>query len=168
MKVFMKFTINVLTPKEFSQIKESSVSYYQTDAGTLQVFSNKLGIYKAIFVVEKDNPKVEKKPSIDFSKLLLVGTDFQIKVWQSLLQIPTGKICAYEDIAKEIGQPNAYRAAGNAISNNKIAYFIPCHRVIRKNGELGGYRWGVDKKIALLKSEGCISNKFYTCNFNCF
>ncbi|MEL6357684.1 MAG: methylated-DNA--[protein]-cysteine S-methyltransferase, partial [Bacteroidota bacterium] len=76
----------------------------------------------------------------------LKGTPFQISVWRALLTIPTGKVVAYGDIAKQIGKPMAVRAVGTAIGKNPIAYLIPCHRVIRESGELGGYRWGTERK----------------------
>ncbi len=83
-------------------------------------------------------------------RLHLKGTNFQIKVWEALLQIPTGSVVSYEDIAINIGMPGASRAVGNAISRNPIPVLIPCHRVIRKSGEFGDYRWGASRKKAIL------------------
>lgn len=83
-------------------------------------------------------------------RLNLHGTNFQIKVWEALLRIPPGSVVSYQDIAIYIGAPNASRAVGNAISRNPIPVLIPCHRVIRKTGQYGGYRWGVSRKKALL------------------
>ena len=82
--------------------------------------------------------------------LLLVGTNFQIKVWQALLRIPPGTVTTYQDIGGLIGAPAATRAIGSAVAQNSIAYLIPCHRVIRKTGCLGGYRWGAPRKQAIL------------------
>ncbi len=82
--------------------------------------------------------------------LLLRGTNFQIKVWEALLRIPAGQLVSYDDIARSIGQPTASRAVGTAIGSNRIAYLIPCHRVLQKSGGLGGYRWGTARKQALL------------------
>ena len=87
---------------------------------------------------------------IDQIKLHLRGTHFQIKVWESLLKIPTGDLSTYGDIAKTINNPKAARAVGTAIGANPIAFLIPCHRVIQRNGNLGGYRWGTDKKMAII------------------
>ncbi len=84
----------------------------------------------------------------------LQGTNFQIRVWEALLRIPAGIAATYQDIASGIGAPEAVRAVGTAIGHNPIAYLIPCHRVLRKSGALGGYRWGVDRKRALLGWEG--------------
>lgn len=74
------------------------------------------------------------------------GTNFQVAVWRALLHIPFGRINSYADIANLIGQPTATRAVANAIGANPVALIIPCHRVIRQSGALGGYRWGVPKK----------------------
>ena len=85
--------------------------------------------------------------------LLVRGTNFQVKVWRALLQIPTGSVATYEDIAHAIGSPNAVRAVGTAIGRNPVAFLIPCHRVIRTTGALGGYRWGLPRKRAMLAWE---------------
>ncbi len=82
--------------------------------------------------------------------LYLSGTNFQLKVWEALLNIPIGSVTTYQSIATAIGQPAAARAAGTAIGQNPIAYIIPCHRVIRKVGEFGKYRYGSARKKALL------------------
>ncbi|GAB4474929.1 MAG: methylated-DNA--[protein]-cysteine S-methyltransferase [Elainellaceae cyanobacterium] len=85
--------------------------------------------------------------------LWVKGTNFQIQVWRSLLQLPPGSLATYRQIAQHIGRPTASRAVGNAIGSNPIALLIPCHRVIRESGELGGYRWGLPRKSALLSWE---------------
>jgi AraC family transcriptional regulator of adaptative response/methylated-DNA-[protein]-cysteine methyltransferase len=85
--------------------------------------------------------------------LLVKGTNFQVQVWRALLRVPFGGITTYQTIAETIGRPTAARAAGNAAGNNPVAYLIPCHRVIRESGELGGYRWGVDRKTVILSWE---------------
>jgi len=86
-------------------------------------------------------------------KVYLRGTNFQLKVWEALLQIPTGTVTTYEGIAERIGKPGATRAVGTAIGHNPIAVLIPCHRVIRKVGEFGNYRYGALRKKALLAYE---------------
>jgi len=86
-------------------------------------------------------------------KLHLRGTNFQIKVWEALLKIPTGALTTYEHIAVKIGKPQALRAVGTAVGHNPIAYLIPCHRVIRKSGEYGNYRFGSARKKAILAKE---------------
>ncbi|MEG4116372.1 methylated-DNA--[protein]-cysteine S-methyltransferase [Microcoleus sp. N9_B4] len=82
--------------------------------------------------------------------LLVKGTNFQIQVWRALLQLPFGAIATYQTIAQLVARPTAARAVGNAIGNNPIGYLIPCHRVIRESGELGGYGWGVERKTVML------------------
>jgi AraC family transcriptional regulator of adaptative response/methylated-DNA-[protein]-cysteine methyltransferase len=85
--------------------------------------------------------------------LHLRGTNFQIKVWEALLQIPAGQVTTYEGLAQRIGQPSASRAVGSAVGHNPIAVLIPCHRVIRKVGDFGNYRYGGQRKKALLARE---------------
>ncbi|BAD79546.1 similar to ADA regulatory protein [Synechococcus elongatus PCC 6301] len=81
------------------------------------------------------------------------STVLQQQVWQSLLQIPRGATTTYQALAVAIGRPKAARAVGNAVGKNPIAYLIPCHRVVRQSGELGGCRWGRDRKQQLLAWE---------------
>jgi AraC family transcriptional regulator of adaptative response/methylated-DNA-[protein]-cysteine methyltransferase len=85
--------------------------------------------------------------------LLLRGTNFQIKVWEALLRIPEGRVIDYETIARTVGSPGSARAVGNAVGGNRIAYLIPCHRVIRRIGATGDYRWGMYRKRAILGRE---------------
>ena len=82
--------------------------------------------------------------------LSVKGTNFQIQVWRALLQIPVGGLVSYQTIAEAIGAPKAARAVGNAVGRNPISYLIPCHRVLRQSGVLGGYRWGCDRKALIL------------------
>ncbi len=86
-------------------------------------------------------------------RLHLRGTNFQIKVWEALLQIPLGAVTTYEGIATRIGKPSALRAVGTAVGHNPIAVLIPCHRVLRKDGDFGNYRYGSARKKALLLNE---------------
>ena len=81
------------------------------------------------------------------------GTPFQLRVWEELLRIPPGSIVTYGALANRIGEPGAVRAVANACAANAIALAIPCHRVVRSNGTLSGYRWGVERKRALLAKE---------------
>lgn len=82
------------------------------------------------------------------------GTAFQQRVWQALREIPSGSTASYAEIARRIGQPKAVRAVAQACASNGIAVAIPCHRVVRNDGALSGYRWGVERKRALLEREG--------------
>ncbi len=86
-------------------------------------------------------------------KIHLRGTNFQIKVWEALLSIPTGAVTTYEYIANQIGNPKAVRAVGSAVGHNPIAYLIPCHRVIRKSGDFGNYLYGSARKKVILARE---------------
>jgi AraC family transcriptional regulator, regulatory protein of adaptative response / methylated-DNA-[protein]-cysteine methyltransferase len=81
------------------------------------------------------------------------GTAFQQKVWQALREIPAGSTASYSEIAEKIDKPKAARAVARACASNRIAVAIPCHRVVKQSGELGGYRWGVERKRALLNRE---------------
>lgn len=85
-----------------------------------------------------------------------VGTPFQQQVWQQLLTIPVGSTIDYQTLAADLARPESARAVANAVGANPIADWIPCHRVIRKTGELGGYRWGLEQKQQLLAAE-CVA-----------
>jgi AraC family transcriptional regulator of adaptative response/methylated-DNA-[protein]-cysteine methyltransferase len=89
----------------------------------------------------------------DQISLYLKGTNFQIRVWEALLRVPSGHAVTYEEIARDIGRPTAMRAVGAAIGQNPIAYLIPCHRVLRKSGAFGEYHWGASRKKAILAWE---------------
>lgn len=84
----------------------------------------------------------------------LQGTDFQRRVWEALLRIPAGATTTYSDVAREIGAPTSQRAVANACGENHLAIVVPCHRVVRTDGGLGGYKWGVERKRRLLEREG--------------
>jgi AraC family transcriptional regulator of adaptative response/methylated-DNA-[protein]-cysteine methyltransferase len=86
--------------------------------------------------------------------LHIKGTNFQLKVWEALLRIPDGGVTTYGDIAESLHSPGASRAVGSAVGSNPVSWLIPCHRVIRSTGELGGYAWGIArKKVMLLKEQ---------------
>jgi AraC family transcriptional regulator of adaptative response/methylated-DNA-[protein]-cysteine methyltransferase len=81
------------------------------------------------------------------------GTAFQLRVWRYLQTIPTGEVRTYSQVAQEIGEPKASRAVGRACGSNQVAIVIPCHRVIRGDQTMGGYRWGIERKVRLLERE---------------
>ena len=83
----------------------------------------------------------------------LHGTNFQIRVWEALLRIPAGRVVSYGDLARSMGRPEAARAVAGAVGSNPVSYLIPCHRVIRGLGGVGGYRWGIARKRAILAWE---------------
>lgn len=100
-------------------------------------------------ILQSINENIEYKKPIFF----LTGTNFQKKVWEELLKVPTGKTISYKDIATNIGHPNAVRAVGTACGANPIAIIVPCHRAVRSNGKSSGYRWGIEIKNKLLVRE---------------
>ena len=102
----------------------------------------------AIFFFKQDWEKLSE------IKLHLKGTDFQLKVWETLLKIPMGQLCTYGNVAEQIGNRNASRAVGTAIGSNPVAFLIPCHRVIQLSGNIGGYMWGNTRKTAIIGWEG--------------
>ena len=81
------------------------------------------------------------------------GSAFQMEVWSELRRIPIGQTVSYQQLAQRLGWPRAARAVANAVASNRIAFLVPCHRVIRADGAIGGYRWGPDRKAALLAWE---------------
>ena len=109
-------------------------------------FQRKLDLMQqnALFIFQNDWSKLNEV------KLHLKGTDFQLKVWESLLKIPMGGLSTYGSLAEKIGSPNASRAVGTAIGSNPVAYLIPCHRVIQSTGNFGGYMWGNVRKTAII------------------
>ena len=86
-------------------------------------------------------------------QLHIVGTHFQLEVWQALLDIPLAQTISYSQLATQVGRPKAFRAVGTAVGANPITFLIPCHRVLQQNGEMGGYFWGLDLKRALIEWE---------------
>lgn len=92
-------------------------------------------------------------PRAEAPPLHLIGAPFQIKVWEALLQVPSGHVTTYSEIARAVGHPRAVRAVGTAVGRNPISFLIPCHRALRKSGGLGGYHWGLPVKRAMLAYE---------------
>jgi len=117
-------------------------------------FSRKLDLAQqnALFIFQNDWSKLSE------IKLHLKGTDFQLKVWETLLKIPMGQLSTYGSIAQKIDKPNASRAVGTAIGSNPVAFLIPCHRVIQSSGTFGGYMWGNTRKTAIIGWEGAQVN----------
>jgi AraC family transcriptional regulator of adaptative response/methylated-DNA-[protein]-cysteine methyltransferase len=83
-------------------------------------------------------------------RVVLIGTDWEVRVWETLLQIPMGRLTTYSDIASKIHKPAAARAVGAAVGKNPVSFVVPCHRVVGKSGELTGYHWGITRKRAML------------------
>lgn len=118
-------------------------------------FQRKLDLIQqhALFIFQNDWNKLQQ------IKLHLKGTDFQVKVWETLLKIPMGQLSTYGSIAESIGSPKAARAVGTAIGNNPVAFLIPCHRVIQSNGDIGGYMWGNTRKTAIIGWESAKTDR---------
>ena len=90
-------------------------------------------------------------------RIVMIGTDFQVRVWEALLRIPLGTASTYQDVARAIGKPSASRAVGAAVGRNPISFVVPCHRALGKSGALTGYHWGITRKRAMLGWEtGCL------------
>lgn len=109
---------------------------------------------KALFLLRHRDDKVSSLC------LHLYGTPFQMEVWRDLLSIPVGMVTTYQHIANRIGRPKSARPVGQAVGANPVMHIIPCHRVVRTDGTLGGFRWGVSRKIKFLNEEAQSNAKF--------
>jgi AraC family transcriptional regulator of adaptative response/methylated-DNA-[protein]-cysteine methyltransferase len=177
-------SIEGMTPAEYKNGgRDLSINYSFSDSpfGNLIVASTSKGVCYMAFEDDEAvglNNLYKKFPNADFLcaadlfqqsallifqndwsklsvvKLHLKGTAFQLKVWESLLKIPMGRLSTYGKIAADIGYPKASRAVGTAIGSNSIAFLIPCHRVIQSTGTIGGYMWGPTRKVAMIGWEG--------------
>ncbi|ADB36629.1 bifunctional transcriptional activator/DNA repair enzyme AdaA [Spirosoma linguale] len=125
---------------------------FQHDPITLQPLADQIFNPPAVGLAERTG----SKPVLS---VLMRGSAFQLKVWEALLKIPEGDLASYDQIANAIGQPTASRAVGTAIGSNPVGYLIPCHRVIKKTGLFGGYRWGAERKQAMLGWEAAQVDK---------
>jgi len=172
--------IEGMTPGEFKNGGENlaiNYSYAESPFGNILVASTSKGVCymhfaddeeKALANLQQRFPNAQFKQMVDLVqqnalyifthdwsklsqiKLHLKGTDFQLKVWETLLKIPMGQLSTYGSIAEKIQVPNASRAVGTAIGSNPIAFLIPCHRVIQSTGTLGGYMWVTTRKTAMI------------------
>jgi AraC family transcriptional regulator, regulatory protein of adaptative response / methylated-DNA-[protein]-cysteine methyltransferase len=176
-------TIEAMTPGAYKSKGNSlniNYSFHESPFGGLIVASTDLGICKLEFVSSLEEGRVllqaewpeailtenahanqatvnqifgVGEASQQPIQLNLKGTPFQVKVWEALLRIPEGQLSTYQQIADYIGHPKASRAVGSAIGSNPVAVLIPCHRVIRRDGGIGGYHWGNDRKLSLIAWE---------------
>ena len=147
-------------------------TYYESPAGLIEIMANDTGVTSILFVKKragrsKNNPHTTEclkqlhdyfnKERKTFSVPLdLIGTDFQKRVWNELLNIPYGKTISYLQLAIRLGDKKCIRAAGTANGRNPLSIIVPCHRVIGSNGDLVGYGGGLDKKKFLLELEGVL------------
>ncbi|GET23933.1 methylated-DNA--[protein]-cysteine S-methyltransferase [Prolixibacter sp. NT017] len=139
------------------------LSFYEKQTGAFAILQNQFP--NALFRQNTDliqenalNIFTRDWSKLNEVKLHLKGTKFQLKVWESLLKIPLGRLSTYGNIAREIEQPTASRGVGSAIGKNPVAYLIPCHRVIQSTGMLSGYRWGTARKSAIIGWEAAKLN----------
>ena len=176
-------TLEAVTPGEYKTLgKNLEISYgiHETIFGKCLIAITKKGICHLSFIEKNEaenlnylkkywenahivnnqsetlkiNSKIfENKTSKKPFKLFVKGTNFQIKVWEALINIPSGSLLSYEDVAISIDNKKAVRAVASAIANNPIAYIIPCHRVIKKIGLAHKYRWGAQRKLAMIGYE---------------
>ena len=131
--------------KEQRQAALGKLKSEWSNANFVENNNDTLSILTRLFTQEKIN----KEKTL----LSVRGTNFQVKVWKALLSIPSGSVVSYQNIADKIERPRSVRAVANAIGANPVAYLIPCHRVLRSNGELSGYRWGANRKRIMLGRE---------------
>ena len=181
-------TVEAMTPGEFkNQGKDLTIyySYPETIFGAACVASTQKGLcylafgdtsiaYKELVemfpranFIQQEQPVHQQaiaflqnpESALNPLHLHIKGTDFQLKVWDALLKIPTGDLTTYGDISLLIGNPKANRAVGTAVGSNPVSYIIPCHRDIRSSGELGGYHWGLNLKVATIGWEAALVNE---------
>ena len=153
-------TLKVVSRNEYNNsISGTFETVYYTIAGVvLRVDFLALEIIQAAFVDQDSVPCHYRSRPIEQLlatplTLLISGTDFQIRVWQATLEIPAGFMCSYHNIAQAVGSRSAARAVGQALASNRIAYIIPCHRVVGVVEDFGGYKWGLALKKMLLAHE---------------
>lgn len=148
--ILASFTCNGVSSVEFGDSKEPLVQALAERFPTADIQSGDGKIESEIIELINyiNDPSKEIHVPIDS-----VGTDFQQRVWKALRTIPVGQTRTYSQVAREIGMPEAFRAVASACGRNRLAVIIPCHRVTRKDGGLGGYYWGIERKMALLERE---------------
>jgi methylated-DNA-[protein]-cysteine S-methyltransferase len=161
----------------------TSYSIFKSPVGDLMLVANQSELIGIYFLNCRHVPKAQKTWALDERHPVLqqaekqlkeyfagkrnsfslpmnfAGTDFQKRVWQEIARIPFGKNLTYSELAKKAGAPNAIRAAGTATGRNPLSIVVPCHRVLTKDGAIGGYAGGLEKKRHLLKLEGILLSK---------
>ena len=171
--------IEGMTPAEYKnggQFLTINYSFAESPFGDIIVASTPKGICYLAFADDKEEAykslvkqfpngtfnaivdTMQQNALFIFTKLHLKGTDFQLKVWEALINIPMGSLSTYAGIAKTINNPGANRAVGSAVGDNPVAFLIPCHRVIKSTGEFGQYHWGANRKSAIIGWEAARVN----------
>lgn len=181
--------IEGMTPGEYKNGGENlsiNYSFAESPFGNILVASTSKGICHMTFADDQDQelqilknkfPNAGYRQMVDLAqqnvlyifthdwtrlgqiKLHLKGTEFQLKVWETLLKIPMGKLTTYGNVARQIQVPKASRAVGTAIGDNPVAFLIPCHRIIQSTGVFGGYHWGSIRKTAIIGWEAAQMNQ---------
>jgi O-6-methylguanine DNA methyltransferase len=169
----VNITLTNLPPQHLKELLKTNpvfYGYHQLPIGTLFICTLNNSIIAAAFcddsttteeTILKKFPNAQpcddqhltqvlNQPTLN---IITTGTDFQNNVWQAATHIPAGSTATYQQLAAQLNNPTAFRAVANALADNNIAYFIPCHRIVRTDGDLGGYKWGVATKSALLDFE---------------
>lgn len=147
-------------------------TYYESTAGLIEIMANDTGVTSILFVKKRAGRRKNNEHTTECLKQLhdyfnkerktfsvpldLIGTNFQKRVWNELLNIPYGKTISYLQLAVKLGDKKCIRAAGTANGRNPVSIIVPCHRVIGSNGDLVGYGGGLDKKKFLLEHEGVL------------
>lgn len=162
--------------KQLDSVSQLNFGFASTPFGECAIVFSEAGISALVFHKERNeaisdlkkrfagnsltenNTKAEQLCNQIFTdnyklELCVRGTEFQRKVWSALCEIPSGSTTTYAQIAQKVGKPKAVRAVGTAIGANPVAWFIPCHRVLRTDGALGGFRWGLELKVKMLERE---------------
>ena len=162
--------INRLTEEGFQQWLQNKAQfgYAKTSLGRVSLCCDATSVSKLSFTGEtfqdlsqsirrNDQLAQQHAESIFQSaftgSITLIGTDFQLAVWQALMRVPFGEVISYQGLSESMGRPKAFRAVATAIAQNRCGFLIPCHRVIKKNGESGEFRWGFEMKRRLLDWE---------------
>ena len=162
--------INRLTEEDFQQWLQNKAKfgYAKTPLGRFSLCCDETNVSRLSFTEESfqdlsqsirrnDQLAQQHAESIFHSaftgSITLIATDFQLVVWHALMRIPFAEVISYQGLAESIGRPTAFRAVATAIAQNRCGFLIPCHRVIKKNGESGEYRWGSEMKRRLLDWE---------------
>jgi O-6-methylguanine DNA methyltransferase len=170
--------IQIIRMENSNEKLDIDYSFQPSPFGEILVASTKIGICQMTYFEDKNMTLQELQASFPHANILekthdshlkvvdyfskkknekiklhIKGTDFQMHVWIALLKLNTGELTSYNQIAKEIGNPKASRAVGTAIGSNSIAYLLPCHRVVKTDGIIGGYKWKKSRKIAMIAWE---------------
>lgn len=142
---------------------DNSIFFLSNSEKSFDFFTNFLtNKFPRYPVIEMSSPEIEKELAgylsgktreISLEPVYLYGTDFEKKIWETARKIPYGNVASYKELAQKAGYPNAFRAAGTALGNNPLMLVVPCHRVIRSNGELGYFGGGEEVKLILLDLE---------------